>query len=79
MSVAVKGIKRQHLVENLPMANPSAVVKLALESICLLLEENGTDWKQIPIAMQIASLRHNFEKFAVTIAIEAVFTYFVIL
>jgi len=29
------------------MANPPAVVKLALESICLLLEENATDWKQI--------------------------------
>uniref|UniRef100_V9I7B7 Dynein heavy chain, cytoplasmic n=1 Tax=Apis cerana TaxID=7461 RepID=V9I7B7_APICE len=29
------------------MANPPNIVKLALESICLLLEENATDWKQI--------------------------------
>lgn len=47
MSVAVKAIKRQHLVEIRSMANPPAVVKLALESICLLLEESATDWKQI--------------------------------
>lgn len=46
-SVAVKAIKRQHLVEIRSMANPPAVVKQALESICLLLEENATDWKQI--------------------------------
>ena len=46
-SVAVKGIKRQHLVEIRSMANPPKIVKLALESICLLLEENVTDWKQI--------------------------------
>lgn len=47
MSAAVKGIKRQHLVEIRSMANPPAIVKLALESICLLLEENAKDWKQI--------------------------------
>ena len=29
------------------MANPPAAVKLALESICLLLGESTTDWKQI--------------------------------
>lgn len=46
-SLAVKGIKRQHLVEIRSMANPPAIVKLALESICLLLEENAVDWKQI--------------------------------
>lgn len=47
MSVAVKGIKRQYLVEIRSMANPPSIVKVALESICLLLEENATDWKQI--------------------------------
>lgn len=46
-AIAVKAIKRQHLVEIRSMANPPAVVKLALESICLLLEENAADWKQI--------------------------------
>ena len=29
------------------MANPPAAVKMALESICLLLGENTTDWKTI--------------------------------
>lgn len=47
MGIAVKAIKRQHLVEIRSMANPPAIVKLAVESICLLLEENTTDWKQI--------------------------------
>lgn len=45
--VAVKSIKKQHLVEVRSMANPPAAVKLALESICLLLGESTTDWKQI--------------------------------
>ncbi|CAM9594499.1 unnamed protein product [Lampetra planeri] len=44
---AVKSIKKQHLVEVRSMANPPAAVKMALESICLLLGENTTDWKQI--------------------------------
>ncbi|XP_012579828.1 PREDICTED: cytoplasmic dynein 1 heavy chain 1, partial [Condylura cristata] len=44
---AVKSIKKQHLVEVRSMANPPAAVKLALESICLLLGESTADWKQI--------------------------------
>ncbi|CAG10419.1 unnamed protein product, partial [Tetraodon nigroviridis] len=44
---AVKSIKKQHLVEVRSMANPPAAVKLALESICLLLGESTVDWKQI--------------------------------
>ncbi|XP_001636057.2 cytoplasmic dynein 1 heavy chain 1 isoform X2 [Nematostella vectensis] len=44
---AVKGIKKQHLVELRTMGNPPATVKLALESICLLLGEQAADWKQI--------------------------------
>ncbi|XP_069694728.1 dynein heavy chain, cytoplasmic isoform X3 [Periplaneta americana] len=44
---AVKSIKRQHLVEVRSMANPPLLVKLALESICLLLGENASDWKSI--------------------------------
>lgn len=43
----MKSIKKQHLVEVRSMANPPAAVKLALESICLLLGESTTDWKQI--------------------------------
>ena len=34
-------------VEVRSMGNPPAVVKLALESICLLLGENAADWKAI--------------------------------
>jgi dynein heavy chain 1 len=38
------------------MANPPAVVKLALESICLLLGENASDWKSIRAVI----MRDNF-------------------
>lgn len=38
------------------MANPPAVVKLALESICLLLGENASDWKSIRTVI----MRDNF-------------------
>uniref|UniRef100_A0A915HKX7 Dynein heavy chain, cytoplasmic n=1 Tax=Romanomermis culicivorax TaxID=13658 RepID=A0A915HKX7_ROMCU len=44
---AVRGIKKQHLVEIRSMANPPMPVKMALESICLLLGENASDWKVI--------------------------------
>ncbi|XP_066987022.1 dynein heavy chain, cytoplasmic isoform X2 [Macrobrachium rosenbergii] len=44
---AVKSIKKQHLVEVRSMANPPPMVKLALESICLLLGEATSDWKAI--------------------------------
>ena len=45
--VAVKGIKKQHLVEVRTMGNPPPVIKLALESICLLLGQPVADWKEI--------------------------------
>lgn len=45
--IAVSLIKRQHLVEVRTMTNPPAVVKLALESICLMLGEETSDWKKI--------------------------------
>ncbi|CAJ0932240.1 unnamed protein product [Ranitomeya imitator] len=53
---AVSSIKRQHLVEVKAMGNPPAAVKLALESICLLLGEETTDWKKI----RTVFLRDNF-------------------
>ncbi|XP_021916198.1 dynein heavy chain, cytoplasmic isoform X1 [Zootermopsis nevadensis] len=53
---AVKSIKRQHLVEVRSMANPPVLVKLALESICLLLGENASDWKSIRAVI----MRDNF-------------------
>lgn len=44
---AVKAIKRQHLVEVRSMSNPPLPVRMALESICLLLDEPFLDWKTI--------------------------------
>ena len=44
---AVKSIKKQHLVEVRSMANPPQAVKVALESICLLLGEQAADWRAI--------------------------------
>jgi len=44
---AVKNIKRQQLVEIRTMGNPPKGVKMCLESICLLLGEPTTDWKQV--------------------------------
>ncbi|XP_026482181.1 dynein heavy chain, cytoplasmic isoform X8 [Ctenocephalides felis] len=53
---AVKSIKKQQLVEVRSMANPPAIVKLALESICLLLGESALDWK----AIRSVLMRDNF-------------------
>jgi len=52
----VKSIKKQHLVEIRSMGNPPTPVKLALESICLLLGENAQDWK----AIRSVIVRENF-------------------
>ena len=46
-NTAVKGIKKQNLVEIRSMANPPSAVKMALESICMLLGENTVEWKAI--------------------------------
>ena len=43
----MKSIKKQHLVEVRSMGNPPPAVKLALESICLLLGEQATDWRTL--------------------------------
>lgn len=49
---AVKGIKKQQLSELRSMQSPPAIVKLALESICILLgEDPNIDWKGIRTAM----------------------------
>ena len=45
--IAVQSIKKQNLVEVRSMTNPPPAVKLALESICLLLGESTTEWKVI--------------------------------
>uniref|UniRef100_A0A7E4ZT92 Dynein heavy chain, cytoplasmic n=1 Tax=Panagrellus redivivus TaxID=6233 RepID=A0A7E4ZT92_PANRE len=49
---AVKGIRKQQLVELKSMQSPPSAVKLAMESLCLLLGENvGVEWKQIRSVM----------------------------
>ncbi|XP_055310948.1 dynein heavy chain, cytoplasmic isoform X4 [Sitodiplosis mosellana] len=63
---AVKSIRKQHLVEVRSMANPPAIVKLALESICLLLGENASDWKSIRAVI----MRENFINSIVTFSTE---------
>lgn len=45
--LAVESIKKQNLVEVRSMSNPPLPVKMALESICLLLGESTSDWKVI--------------------------------
>ena len=44
---AVKDIRKQHLVELRAFANPPPLVRLGLESICLLLNQETSDWKVI--------------------------------
>ena len=43
----MKGIKKQHLVERRALPNPPPIVKMAMESIALLLGEPSGDWKSI--------------------------------
>ena len=45
--VAVKSIKKAHLVEVRNLPNPHKIVKGALESIVILMGESSTDWKSI--------------------------------
>ena len=53
---AVKGIKKQQLVEVRTLGNPPLAVKMAVESICVLLGENDLDWK----ALRGTIMRENF-------------------
>ena len=46
-TLAVKSIKKQQLVEIRALANPPKMVKMALESICVLLGEPSKDWRAI--------------------------------
>ncbi len=44
---AVQSIKKQQLVEIRALQHPPKMVKMALESICMLLGEPSKDWKAI--------------------------------
>ena len=43
----MKGIKKSHLVEVRALNNPPDTVKMAMESILLLIGEPNTDWRSI--------------------------------
>lgn len=45
--LAVQSIKKKDLQEIKTLLNPPASVKLAMESICLLLGESSNDWKSV--------------------------------
>jgi dynein heavy chain 1 len=53
---AVAQIKKQHLVEIRNLPNPSSTIKLALESICILLNQEANDWK----AIRAVIIKENF-------------------
>jgi len=44
---AVKSIKREHLDELRRLGKPPPAIRIALESICLLVGKPSTDWKEI--------------------------------
>lgn len=76
--VAVSGIKKKQLAEVRSMANPPAIVKVALESMCLLLDvidDNDVipDWKTIRSILNkdsfIPSIL-NFDTISITYAIQ---------
>jgi dynein heavy chain 1 len=46
-STAVKSIKKTNLIELRSLANPPAAVRLGLESVCLILNQEANDWKSI--------------------------------
>lgn len=48
----MSNIKTQHLVEVRGMANPPALVKLAMESVCVLLGEKTSSWKDVQMVLR---------------------------
>ena len=55
-AAAVKGIKKQHLVEIRSLPSPPLAVRMTLESICTLLGEKDLDWK----SMRSIIMKDNF-------------------
>lgn len=45
--LAVLEIRKRDIQEIKAMKNPPPVIKMAVESICLLLGDHSTDWRQI--------------------------------
>lgn len=79
LPVAVSGIKKKQLAEVRSMANPPAIVKLALESICLLLDGNEiADWKAIRSTLNKDSFIPsivNFDTLSLTYDISIIFLF----
>ena len=66
LSLAVKGIKRQHLVEIRALPNPPALVKVAIESICIMLGEQDLEWK----SLRSIIMKENFISFIINFKTE---------
>ncbi|EGV61784.1 hypothetical protein CANTEDRAFT_131278 [Yamadazyma tenuis ATCC 10573] len=48
----VQNIKKQHLTEIRSMANPPAAVKMAMESVCILIGYQVASWRDIQLAIR---------------------------
>lgn len=48
----VQNIKKQHLTEMRSMSNPPAAVKLAMESVCVLLGYNVGSWRDVQLVVR---------------------------
>jgi dynein heavy chain 1 len=48
----VQNIKKQHLTEIRSMSNPPAAVKMTMESVCILLGYNATNWKEVQLIVR---------------------------
>ena len=59
---SVKGIKKQHLTEVRSLANPPSLVKMAMESVCILLGHKIDSWKSVQAILRrddfISSMMH---------------------
>lgn len=60
----MKSIKKAHLVEVRNLPNPPKTVKVALESIVILMGESSTDWKSIRQVIARENFVPNVVKFS---------------
>ncbi|KAK6094055.1 dynein heavy chain [Batrachochytrium dendrobatidis] len=49
---SVRGIKKQHLTEVRSMGNPPSAVKMAMESVCILLGNKVDSWKAVQAVLR---------------------------
>lgn len=48
----VQNIKKQHLTEMRSMSNPPAAVKMAMESVCILLGYQASSWRDVQLIVR---------------------------